>query len=63
MCYADVTCVMLTLTGKYPTTPPPKKRNKLHPDAFNTTGQLTKTKSCDSQLQNRVNNTEVDISK
>ena len=45
--------------GKFPTTPPPQKRNKLYPEAFH---PLTKSKSHESQLSTKVNQ-DVDISK
>lgn len=45
--------------GKFPTTPPPQKRNKLYPDVFH---PLTKSKSHESQLSMRVNQ-DADISK
>ena len=38
--------------GKFPTTPPPQKRNKLYPDVFH---PLTKSPSHESQLSMRVN--------
>lgn len=45
--------------GKFPTTPPPKKKNKLCPDSFL---PLTKSRSHESQLSNRINQ-DVDISR
>lgn len=46
-------------SGRFPTTPPPQRRNKLHPEAFQ---PLTKSKSHESQLSVKVNQ-DVDLSK
>jgi len=47
--------------GKFPTTPPPQKKHKLYPDqAFQ---PLTKSKSHESQLANKVVQNDVDITK
>ena len=56
--------LFLYVAGKYPTTPPPKKRNTLHPhpEAF-ASGPLTKSKSHESQLPNRVNSVDLDMSR
>ncbi len=51
--------LLLLFQGKFPTTPPPQKRNKLYPDVFH---PLTKSPSHESQLSMRVN-LENDLSK
>ncbi len=51
--------IFLCFQGKFPTTPPPQKRNKLYPDVFH---PLTKSPSHESQLSMRVN-LENDLSK
>lgn len=45
--------------GKFPTTPPPQKKNKLCPDSFQ---PLTKSKSHESQLSMKVSQ-DVDLSR